>query len=30
MRLKTKLSIGIGFLFTAILVSGLLGIFSIN
>jgi PAS domain S-box-containing protein len=30
MRLKTKLSIGIGFLFIAILVSGLLGIFSIN
>lgn len=30
MRLKTKLSIGIGFLFAAILVSGLLGIFSIN
>lgn len=29
MRLKTKLSIGIGFLFIAILISGLLGIYSI-
>ena len=29
MRLKTKLSIGIGFLFIAILISGILGIFSI-
>lgn len=29
MRLKTKLSIGIGFLFVAILISGILGIFSI-
>lgn len=29
MRLKTKLSIGIGFLFAAILISGILGIFSI-
>jgi PAS domain S-box-containing protein len=30
MRLKTKLSIGIGFLFIAILISGILGILSIN
>ena len=30
MRLKTKLSIGIGFLFIAILVSGMLGILSIH
>lgn len=30
MRLKTKLSIGIGFLFFAILASGMLGLFSIN
>jgi PAS domain S-box-containing protein len=30
MRLKTKLSIGIGFLFIAILVSGILGILSIH
>ncbi|PWV55682.1 ATP-binding protein [Chitinophaga sp. S165] len=29
MRLKTKLSIGIGFLFAAILISGIIGIFSI-
>ena len=29
MRLKTKLSIGIGFLFIAILISGIIGIFSI-
>jgi PAS domain S-box-containing protein len=29
MRLKTKLSIGIGFLFIAILISGIVGIFSI-
>jgi PAS domain S-box-containing protein len=30
MRLKTKLSIGIGFLFIAILISGILGILSIH
>jgi len=30
MRLKTKLSIGIGFLFIAILISGILGIYSIH
>jgi PAS domain S-box-containing protein len=30
MRLKTKLSIGIGFLFIAILISGILGIFSMH
>jgi PAS domain S-box-containing protein len=30
MRLKTKLSIGIGFMFFAILASGLLGLYSIN